>query len=253
MTFNKLKALTTDPVIVAEAIKTSQTLIELSDSGDRVRRKTRDLPKQDDGVDVSVYSEGWPASFRLDDIQEAIAAAGNKPLFIKMRRDKERNEFLGSCFIEFDSPGEVEECLKNADKIAGKSLEAGQVKLESMASWLQKTKRDDKNKRSSDAAAAASAQAAKKMGLGVPGTVLCLDGLVNACAREDIRAFFGDETVAYVDHNREQKDAKVRFHTAEGATKALEKVRVFFSSCMLSCTPKTDVYARHLLNKCIDV
>jgi lupus La protein len=261
MTFNKLKSMSEDKEAIQAAVKQSSAL-ELSEDGSKLRRKTRDLPRQDDGVDVSVYSAGWPVTCKLEDLQQALKSAGLEPLFIKMRR--ERNEFVGSCFIEFEDEAKVAQCMEAQGKV--KVGEDSKVVFEKMHDWVANAKKLEQvsagccflvvlvgpdgyeadahackqTRGRSDAAASAAGAlateaAAKPSADFVSGSVLCLVGLKNACSREDIRQVLGEKDVAFVDHFRDAKDAKVRFHTAEQAQAGLEKAKGLADDSPLKC------------------
>ena len=223
MTFNKLRALTSEKAVVVEAIKTSPKLLELSPDESKLRRRSRDLPKPDDGVDVSVFTEGWPVTFKLHDIQAVLSASGNKPLFIKMRRGgPDQKDFLGSCFVEFDTAEEMQRCV---DSQASISVPSASIKVEPLATWLKR------NEGGASAASSERRKAATPKDIQLPlGCILVFEGVDTPKTREEFRTLLGsksegeEEKIAYVDYDATERMVKVRFRSAQQAKIILEKV-----------------------------
>jgi len=218
MTFNKLKALTTDKNVIVAAIKHADKLLEVSADETKLRRRAEALPKPDDGVDVSIYTEGWPLTFKLQDVQQALTAAGFKPLFIKLRKTgPELKDFAGAAFIEFESAAEVQAAVEGQSKIAVEG-----VRMEPLATWME---------RSPAKSAAAPAPAAPPkpplpLGCIVHFEDVTQPGDRNAMreALKSIAAEGGDDGIAYVDHTADDKSFKVRFRTPELAQRVLAKL-----------------------------
>ena len=107
LTFNKLKALTTDTEIILDAIKDSD-IVAISEDRTKIKRIS-DLPTTDDSEKRTLYVKGYPisdADVTIESITETFSKYG-KVLMVRMRKTKEK-EFKGSCFIEFEKIEDVE-------------------------------------------------------------------------------------------------------------------------------------------------
>lgn len=143
--FNKLKALTTDIAVVAEAVKESDSVV-VDEDGLRIRR-SKSLPEHDDSVARTLYVKGYPvddSDVSIDSVTEQFSCYGNI-LMVRMRKDLETKGFKGSLFIEFET---AESML--AAKSAANDGEPVGVKLSykgtpflcvmALADWLERKK-----------------------------------------------------------------------------------------------------------------
>lgn len=107
--FSRMKALSEDVSVIAEALGKSSDLLELNEARTCVRRTT-DLPEPRDNMTTSVYIKGFPLTATLDEIQaflESVAFEG-KILAVRMRRHPKTKTFKGSVFVELESAEKAE-------------------------------------------------------------------------------------------------------------------------------------------------
>eukprot|EP01041_Mallomonas_annulata_P012863 gene12863-27128_t len=147
--FNKLKALTMDPLIVAEAIKESQTL-SVSAENDRVKR-TQALPIDDTSNLRTLYVKGFPTTDEsgiIETVKQIFSKYGNV-LFVRLRRDAEK-KFKGSCFVEFGSTEEMNAAVAAASLEGESKLTCNGTPFESVLSFLSwhEKKKEEKSKKS---------------------------------------------------------------------------------------------------------
>jgi len=119
--FARMKQLSTDLDVVVEALKKSESLLEVSEDGKKVRRSTP-LPGAQDKTPVSVYMKGFPTDSTLDSINEVVEKLlneGEKRLCTRMRRLRDKT-FKTSVFLEFDSEATAKRVSELKVKIEGK-------------------------------------------------------------------------------------------------------------------------------------
>jgi lupus La protein len=115
LTFNKLKAMTTDPQAIVNALATSET-VEANEDGTKLRRKCP-LPAIDNSKECSIYVKGFPlddADVTLEAISEQFSPFG-RVCMVRLRKDLHKN-FKGSCFVEFDQPSAVDAAVAAANQ-----------------------------------------------------------------------------------------------------------------------------------------
>lgn len=113
-TFSRMKSLSEDVSVIAEALVQSQELLEVSEDRQSVRRKT-DLPEAQDNLTTSVYVKGFPLTSTLDEIESFLAGSfDGKIQAIRMRRHPKTKEFKGSVFVELSSAEEAERMAATA-------------------------------------------------------------------------------------------------------------------------------------------
>lgn len=124
LTFNKLKALTTDAAAIASALESSETVV-VSEDKLKLRRKNP-LPEVDTSKERTLYVKGYPTdeSVTVEDVTAHFQTFG-RVLMVRLRREtNDTKAFKGSAFVEFDSvetmKHAVAECNK-ADKQEGGS------------------------------------------------------------------------------------------------------------------------------------
>ncbi len=160
LTFNKLKNLTTDADVVAEAMKGSATVI-VSEDGKKLKRLVG-LPEMDDSNARTIYVKGFPtddATITIESIEEQFSTYG-KVCMVRLRRQRDSKEFKGSCFIEFETEEAANACVKAAN-------EGGTVQLSykgtpflcvmQFVDWYKRKQANWENKKSGNANKAAAA------------------------------------------------------------------------------------------------
>ena len=120
-TFNRMKTLTTDVKVIADAVESS-SLLELSEDRAAVRRSIP-MPLEDDSEPRSAYAKGvFPPNTTLEELQALFSAYGTvsrvfmRKTMYKTGMDKSKM-FKGSVFVEFADKAGVEALL--AAKEAG--------------------------------------------------------------------------------------------------------------------------------------
>lgn len=152
--FARLKALSEDCRVIAEALRASPALLEVDEEGIKVRRKTTLIQSDSSSLlERTFYVKGFPradASVTLDVIEETLQTAGIQGIMaIRMRRFVKSRDFRGSAFVEMSSAEAVEKALACKPTYQGKSLS-----LESKQAYLvrknaERTARDkSKNSKS---------------------------------------------------------------------------------------------------------
>jgi hypothetical protein len=115
LTFNKLKNLTTDAAVVAEAVKDSQS-VSLNDDKTGIKR-AEPLPDVDDSANRTLYAKGFPtddADVTLESVTNLFAPFG-KLNYVKLRRDMSGG-LKGSVFVEFSTEAELQAALDGSIK-----------------------------------------------------------------------------------------------------------------------------------------
>lgn len=114
LTFNKLKSLTTDETVVANALKSSFEVV-LSDDSKSIRR-AKPLPEQDSSKTKTLYVKGYPIDdpdVTIESVSEQFSAFGKVNL-VRFRKDHSTKKLKGSVFIEFDEEDSVSKACKAA-------------------------------------------------------------------------------------------------------------------------------------------
>lgn len=112
---------------IVEALRKSESLLEVSENGEMVRRKIP-LPKNYNEIQMninkrSIFVEKLPAEASLDELLvffRAVAPVNQ----VRMKKNKDK-QFTGSCFVEFKDAADAEKLLGSEDK-----LKYGDVELE---------------------------------------------------------------------------------------------------------------------------
>ncbi|KNC98306.1 uncharacterized protein SPPG_06699 [Spizellomyces punctatus DAOM BR117] len=98
--FNRLRSISDDPLVIADALRQSAELLEVSDDGKLVRRRTQLKPRF--AVHrKTIYVKGFPPELSniIDEIEGFFSNFG-KVHNVRIRRDENR-AFKGSVFVEF--------------------------------------------------------------------------------------------------------------------------------------------------------
>ncbi|TPX70844.1 hypothetical protein SpCBS45565_g01418 [Spizellomyces sp. 'palustris'] len=98
--FNRLRSISDDPTVIADALRQSAELLEVSDDGKLVRRRTQLKPRF--AVHrKTIYAKGFPQELSniIDEVESFFSNFGQVHN-VKIRRDENR-AFKGSVFVEF--------------------------------------------------------------------------------------------------------------------------------------------------------
>lgn len=229
LTFNRLKALTTDPAVVAEALAGSE-LVEVNEDKSSLRRNPA-KPMLDEAAISrrSVYAKGFPVEgTTIDTVTGVFQAKDITVLSVRLRRQFHTRDFKGSVFVELESEDAASKALEAGLEVDGKPL---QVEMKEAYLARKKAERiarkqEQKEKKATKRAAAdeAEAEAAAEEVEIVKGCVVHVKGLVAGTQREDLKDAFGKYgSVAWVDFNRDDVEGYVRFNDENQGKEAAEK------------------------------
>eukprot|EP00818_Percolomonas_sp_WS_P001623 CAMPEP_0117443762 /NCGR_PEP_ID=MMETSP0759-20121206/4872_1 /TAXON_ID=63605 /ORGANISM="Percolomonas cosmopolitus, Strain WS" /LENGTH=298 /DNA_ID=CAMNT_0005235767 /DNA_START=205 /DNA_END=1101 /DNA_ORIENTATION=+ len=115
MDFNRMKKITTDMDLVANALSDSE-MLQLSEDKKSVRRVVP-LPENDDSKDRTIYVKRINKSASLDDIiaffeKHAQVNAVRMRHFVARDSDKKEKSFKGSAFVEFKTKEDADKVMK---------------------------------------------------------------------------------------------------------------------------------------------
>jgi len=136
LTFNKLKQMTSDPAVVAEAIKDSDSLV-LHQSLDKVKR-SQPLPEVDTSTERTLYAKGFPLDesvVSIDSITQFFSQFG-KVNMVKLRRGSDR-KFKGSVLVEFSTVQEMQAALTASVQDGIVQLEFNGTKLVQVCTFTE--------------------------------------------------------------------------------------------------------------------
>jgi len=139
--FNRIRALRCRyPAQLVQAIRKSNMLV-LSEDKTRVQRDFAKMPREDvDPTPRTVYVEGLPLSFGIDDLAQFFARYGSVRL-VQLPQHRETREPRGFCFVEFAADAEADAAVAGLEgswpsnwppRYDGKTLRAM-----SKRSWLE--------------------------------------------------------------------------------------------------------------------
>lgn len=234
--FNRLKQLSTDFSVILSALKSSESgLLEIDEANKKVRR-ARALPENLSEFETNlkqntVYVKGFSAETTLDELYAFFEAHG-KIIQIFMRRLPATKQFKGSVFVTFDQNEDMKKFLaltelkhndqdllreSQQDYLARKAPQLEKIKAAKAKKEQQKEEKEQQKK---------EAEEAYLKQQKVLGAIVNLKGLNGEATRENIKELFDNyATVRYIDFNKGQVEAYVRFAEENKAKEALEKVR----------------------------
>ncbi|XP_052814595.1 lupus La protein homolog [Mya arenaria] len=232
--FNKLKQISDDIKVIAEAVKKSTNgLIEVSEDGSKLRRHPDNpIPENTEARRLeinnrSVYAKEFPKDAKLEDLQEYFESFGPCDN-IQMRKDVHK-KFKGSVFVVFHGDEAVKKFL-TAEEVKYKDtvLEKRMLKVDY---WKEKTEakkqlQEQKEKKKSDASERQHKDEERNFKNELTkGAILHMKGFDDKTTREDIKNLLGDYgPIAWVDFNKGDPEAWVRYDQENKATDVLEKV-----------------------------
>ncbi|XP_022208701.2 la-related protein 7 [Drosophila obscura] len=143
LTFNKMKPLAQDVQQIAKALNNSQ-LLELDESGLKVRRKTK-LPDQRDVNDRTLYVEALPANASHDWLKEVFSRYG-PVAYVSLPHYPGTKKIKEFAFIEFERSTSLEKAVKAFAQVQGVlSLDTDPAVLASVRSFQQQQQQQAKN------------------------------------------------------------------------------------------------------------
>ncbi|XP_064466052.1 la protein homolog [Ornithodoros turicata] len=239
LTFNRLKALTTEPSVVVEALKkSSNKLLEISEDESKVRRSVdRPLPEsnqenQQKLDEVTVYVKGFPNTTTIDDLLEFFGKYGNC-INVFMRKLPSTRTFKGSVFATFSTKEEAEKFLA-LESVTFNEIELVRcMKKEHSAEkhrQRQERQAEKAKKRAKDGSAKKEESEEHENKLEpeniILGCILKLEGLAENTSWQDVKTFFAPYAeIAFVDCTVGEKEGAVRFADEGSASAVVEKLR----------------------------
>ncbi|XP_060067002.1 lupus La protein homolog [Ylistrum balloti] len=228
--FNRLKQLTSNLKMIATAIRKSDSgLLEVSKDGVYMRRSP-DMPLPENTEDrrseiqkKTVYAKGFPANISLDKLIAFFEEGHGLMDTVHMRRDANK-KFKGSVFAVFKSQDDADKFVVASEiKYQDTPLKRMSKQLYYTQKQLEKKKlKDEQNQKKEEEALKREAEDREKLKDTITkGTVLHISGIQGEeTEREHLKNYFSDfGTIAWVDFDKGDKEAWVRF---EGANKAVE-------------------------------
>lgn len=234
--FNRLKQLSSDfQVILASLKESSNDLLELDTEKQRVRR-AKPLPENPSEFETTLkqntlYVKGFPEKITLDDLQSFFEAHG-KVLQVFMRRFPATKQFKGSVFVTFSSNEETQKFMDLPEVKYEETVlerETQEAYMTRKAPGLARAK-EEREKREAEKEAKKKereqAEAAFYESQKVSGSVLHLKGLPSEGTRENLKELFDNYAkVKWVDYNKGEPEAYLRFVEADKAKGALESAQ----------------------------
>jgi len=114
LTFNRLKALTTNVSLIVDAMKHSE-VVDMSDDGLKLKRNA-ELPADDNSMLKTLYVKGYPTDdpdVTIESVTAQFSTYGKVNL-VHLRKIKLNKSFKGSCFIEYDQESSVADAVAAA-------------------------------------------------------------------------------------------------------------------------------------------
>ena len=114
LTFNRLKALTTNVSLIVDAMKHSE-VVDISDDGLKLKRNA-ELPADDNSMLKTLYVKGYPTDdpdVTIESVTAQFSTYGKVNL-VHLRKIKLNKSFKGSCFIEYDQESSVADTVAAA-------------------------------------------------------------------------------------------------------------------------------------------
>lgn len=222
VTFNRLKTLSADIEVVANALRKSPNqLLEINEDGSKVRRSAEkplpadDEKRREDVMSRSVYVKGFPETLTLDELLEYFKQNAPTVEHVQMLYKQQPKEFKGSLFAVFKTVDDSKEFLSRESVKHGESELKRESKVDykarKNAEWAQK--KEEKKARKQDGE---EKEEKKEPKIFEPerlkGCVLNVTELPSTATREDLKATFNPHgEVAWVDFSKGDKEAWVRF------------------------------------------
>lgn len=235
-TFNRLKQLSEDKNVIAEALKKSKSgLLQVDKENTKIRRDpSKPLPeynkeRKDDLKSRTIYARNIPRETGLDEVEAFFTKYGSVE-HITMRKDDDK-KFKGSVFVLFVDQSSVEKFLKEEGTKFPKS-EVDLIKVTKEDYWRSKTEekkkqREEELKEKEETMKRKEEEEEedfkKKM---TKGAILVLDGVPKDVRRDAIKEQFKNYgTCSWVDLDEEKAEARLRFDQEGSASEVLEKAK----------------------------
>lgn len=233
--FNRLKQITDDVSLIAEALKKSTSgLMEISEDGTKLRRSPdKPMPEntEERRQDVSartVYAKVFPLDSTLDELVAFFESYG--PMETVFMRKDAHKDFKGSVFATFRTKDDMEKFLKEETvKYKDKELEARKTKAEYYKDKQEERKqhKEQQQQKGKQAKERQDEDHRNKIRNQLTkGAMLHMKGFLPKTKREDIKNFLQDYGhVAWVDFNTGDVEGWIRYDEENMASDVLEKLK----------------------------
>lgn len=236
LTFNRLKAITEDPKVIADALeKATSGLVQISDDKEKLRRHPDNpLPEFNESRRKELsrrtaYAKGLPLDSKMDTLVEYFNSNFQKVENVVMRKYYDSKtkvyKFKGSVFILFATREQAEEFVKKEGlKYGEKELLRYMQEEYFEVKKKEKSKRDEKKKTKK-----AEQQADKDDDIVLPkNAVVHFNGIEGSISREDIRKRVLEInpalTIAFIHFERGDKKGELRFSKENDGKAFVEKL-----------------------------
>eukprot|EP00730_Choanoeca_flexa_P013941 TRINITY_DN5898_c0_g2_i1.p1 TRINITY_DN5898_c0_g2~~TRINITY_DN5898_c0_g2_i1.p1 ORF type:complete len:365 (+),score=140.28 TRINITY_DN5898_c0_g2_i1:105-1199(+) len=223
LTFNRLKALTTDATAIANAIRTADDCdVEVSEDSASLRRDpAKPLADQAQLDARSIYVKGFePEKLTIDVVEEWVQSLGATPEAVLLRRIPTNKKLKNSVFVQLATVEEAEQIVAKPQKLGDTDLRVEmkhayhERKSEERKEKKEALKEKYAEKKKQDRYDAIKATMDK-------GCVIQLTDLSEDCSREDLKDVFEEfGEIAWVDYSRGESSGYMRYKEAEQASKA---------------------------------
>lgn len=236
LTFNRLKALSEDPKVIAETIvKSANGIVELSEDKEKLRRHPDNpLPEFNEArrkelMHRTAYAKGFPLDSTMSTILQYINENFEKVENVIMRKyfnQTEKNyHFKGSIFILFETKEAAEEFVKREDvKFGEKAL------LRYMQEEYIKIKRQEEKEKKEKRKAKAQQKEAEAIKVELPRNAIVhfTTDTTPTIRREDLKKKLLEVDpsliIAYIHYDMGDKEGDIRFSKENDAKKFMEKL-----------------------------
>ncbi|KAI9096218.1 hypothetical protein DFS34DRAFT_159336 [Phlyctochytrium arcticum] len=234
MTFNRMKTLTEDPAVVADAVAESEWMMEVSEDRTQVRRKAQ---MQRFSRETAIYAKGFPVELTdVVEVAKATFAPFGKVVYVKPRRDEDK-KFKGSVFVEFSDKDAAKAVLEKEIEYEGQKLlimskEAYIIqKLEEKKITNPDMRIDRNMPKFEDLAyipkdSRKPAEAPKKAFHARPEKALLHFTLsAGMQLREEVKEFFNNvESARWVDFKPSESEGLIQFNSPNAVDRVIEKL-----------------------------
>eukprot|EP00045_Choanoeca_perplexa_P005651 m.47489 g.47489 ORF g.47489 m.47489 type:complete len:366 (-) comp13229_c0_seq2:3-1100(-) len=225
LTFNRLKALTTDANAIAAAVRgADSTLVEVSEDNASLRRDpAKPLAEQAELDKRSIYAKGFSTDkLTLEYVQDWIASVGATAEAVMIRKIPASKEVKGSVFVQLATVEEAEGIVAAPQEVDGQTL-----RVEMKHAYHERKSEERKKKKEATKLALKEEQQKERMeavkATMDKGCVVHLTNVSEDCSREDLKDVFEEfGEVAWVDYSRGESEGYIRFKAADQTTKAVE-------------------------------
>jgi len=254
--FKRMKMLTEDLKIIAEALTKSKNL-EVDSTGTMVRR-IAPLPETDTTLQRSIYAKGLPQDSTIQSVEDLFNKYG-KVTCVRLRRHKTTKDFKGSAFIEFETEEQAKEII--GKKVCGP--DGKELIIKPKKDYLEEKKKENIERRQrikQEKEAQKKEEAKKSLGL-VPGTVVKITNFepekeeMTVKELKDALTEVFKDNFAYVEWpvNEDKKTMFVRFKTAEATDAAVKDAEnIKLGKAKVSITKLSEEEEKEYFDKTIE-